>query len=399
MLAMTETPIEQFLPLFAQAGVGVAFLVPTPTGYHKSIMDATAPVRDLLLKSNVHNYQVQHQGPDSKVMIPAHFVNNDSLTNTLASLYRPVTKQGDPRIWFQNLKRYCTPRNLLALIVIRGEIYVFNLSNVRIANSLFRGGLAYNILQEAARHENAIADELLAKIQEIHNCGFLRSITPGDPGVGDTLEHALGIARNNNRAPDYRGIELKSARLTRNGARRATTRQTLFTKVPDFGKTYREIVEAFGKWQTPRGATVERLQLYETFKASRPNAYGLLLDVDENNDQLKILSQGTVARSFVSGWNLQTLRDALLEKHHETFWVKAISETRNGVEYFRYDKVLHTKGPNATLLAPLFAADKITVDLAAHFKPDGAWRDHGILFKMFPQDLSMLVGNPIEYDL
>ena len=72
---------------------------------------------------------------------------------------------------------------------------------------------------------------------------------------------------------------------------------------------------------------------------------------------------------------------------------------RDGREYFRYDKILHTRGPNVTLMASLFEADKITLDLAAHMKSDGSWRDHGILFKMLPDDLHYLVGEPIEYDL
>lgn len=55
MLAMSDTPIDLFIPYFAKAGVPVAFLVPTPTGYEKSIMDATAPVRQLLLDARVHN--------------------------------------------------------------------------------------------------------------------------------------------------------------------------------------------------------------------------------------------------------------------------------------------------------------------------------------------------------
>ena len=95
--------------------------------------------------------------------------------------------------------------------------------------------------------------------------GFIPSITPGDPGVGDTLEYALGIMRNNSRAPDYNGIELKATRLTRHGSTRATTRSTLFTKVPDEGMTYREIVETYGKWQIPRGSMIERLQFIRNF--------------------------------------------------------------------------------------------------------------------------------------
>ena len=54
MLAKTDTPIEQFLPVFGSSGVNVAFLVPTETGYEKSIMDATAPVRELLLNEKIH---------------------------------------------------------------------------------------------------------------------------------------------------------------------------------------------------------------------------------------------------------------------------------------------------------------------------------------------------------
>jgi hypothetical protein len=233
----------------------------------------------------------------------------------------------------------------------------------------------------------------------IHNRGFIPSITPGDPGVGDTLEHALGIERNNSKAPDYKGIELKTTRLTRNGGNRTTTRSTLFTRVPDEGMSYRQIVDAYGKVQVPRGSTEARLQMYETLMCARVNAYDLILEVDVNNDKLNIMHQEERVRKYVSAWYLENLRKALLLKHHETFWVKAQSETRGGIEFFRYDKVLHTKNPNASLLAPLFEANKITVDLAAHYKPDGKWRDHGVLFKMMPDDLPLLLGEPKEYIL
>lgn len=35
---------------------------------------------------------------------------------------------------------------------------------------------------------------------------FFTSITPGDPGVGDTLENALSISRNNSELPDYKAL-------------------------------------------------------------------------------------------------------------------------------------------------------------------------------------------------
>lgn len=129
MLAMSDIPIEQFLPLFANTGASVAFLVPTPTGYEKSIMDATFPVRELLSNSHVHDYESQLQGPAYKVKIKSYFVTHNSLIESYASLYRPVTKKGDPRIWFGNLRQYCSPCNLLAILVINKELYVINLSN------------------------------------------------------------------------------------------------------------------------------------------------------------------------------------------------------------------------------------------------------------------------------
>lgn len=396
---MSDTNIEQFLPIFAKTGVPVAFLVPTPTGFGKSIMDATAPIRELLRNSCVHDYDQQSQGQNNKEIVDTYIVRPDSLIQTDTSLYRPETKKGDPRIWIYNLKPYCQPCNLLALIVIERKIYVFNLSDRRIADSLFSKGFCYNILEEASHKDKLVSEELLNKLHIIHNRGFIPSITPGDPGVGDTLEHALGIERNNSKAPDYKGIELKTTRLTRNGGNRTTTRSTLFTRVPDEGMSYRQIVDAYGKVQVPRGSTEARLQMYETLMCARVNAYDLILEVDVNNDKLNIMHQEERVRKYVSAWYLEKLRKALLLKHHETFWVKAQSETRGGIEFFRYDKVLHTKNPNASLLAPLFEANKITVDLAAHYKPDGKWRAHGVLFKMMPDDLPLLLGEPKEYIL
>ena len=117
MLAMSDINIEKFLPLFADVEISVAFLVPTPTGYDKSIMDAIGSVRELLKDEGIHDYEKQGQGPSAKKMWPSFFVTTNGLIETEASLYRPVTKKGDPRIWFKNLRQYCCPKNLLSLFV------------------------------------------------------------------------------------------------------------------------------------------------------------------------------------------------------------------------------------------------------------------------------------------
>lgn len=398
MLAMSDIQIDGFLPLFSDIGVSVAFLVPTPTGYGKSIMDAIGPVRTLLKDEGIHDYEAQKQGQEAKVMWESYFVLDKGLIETEASLYRPVTKKGDPRIWFKGLRQYCSPCNLLALFIYERKIYVMNLSSKALRDSIEQKGFVFDLLQQVKYSKRSVAMELLGKLKAIHQLGFIPSITSGDPGVGDTLENALGISRNNLRTPDYKGIELKSTRLTRHGSSRAKTRVTLFTRVPDAGLTYREIVETYGKWQIPRGQTTERFQLVETLSTQRVNSYGLSLGVNESRERLEML-HGADCSQYVSSWQMQNLRSTVLLKHHETFWVKAQSIDRGGREYFRYDKVLHTKNPNVSLLEPLFDTGKITLDLAAYFKEDGKWRDHGMLFKMRPDEISLLLGEPVEYDL
>ena len=410
MLAMSDIYIDQFFPVFANAGLPVAFLVPTPTGYDKSIMDAIATVRTLLKETDIHDYYFQEQGPENKARVPSYFVEYNGMVETMASLYRPKTKKGDPRIWFSGLKNYCQPRNLLALTVSRGEIYVFNLSNDLIRNSLFNNGFVADVLQQLSYDQNAIARELLWKIKDIHDQGFLPSITPGDPGVGDTLENALSISRNNSELPDYKGIELKASRLTRTtrrGTRATRDRVNLFSKVPDGGLSYSDIVREFGRWTWNEAKQEERLSIQNTTFFSKVNSFGLILNIDNNNEEVhSCYEDAREHRHMLSYWYLSTLNKKLLEKHKETFWVKAVSDLRGNREWFRYDIIEHTKNPNTSLILPLIETDKIMIDLAGYYKKINKngrdtlnWRDHGMLFKMWPQDLPLLFGEPEIYYL
>lgn len=396
---MTDTPISQFVPLFAETNTSVAFLVPTPTGYEKSIMDATKPLRELLKFAGVHDYDRQGQGQENKVIMEAKFVTPDDIIESKASLYRPITKKGDPRILFSNLKSYCKPCNLLAILIFDKCLYVINLSDKAIQDSLFNHGHVFSFLQLSLSEYASSADELLAKLHEIHQKGFIPSITKGDPGVGDTLEHELGIQRNNSKQPDYKGIELKASRITKNGSKKAVTRSTLFTKVPDGGLSYSQISDKYGKIQIPKGRSEPRKQIYETLSTKKYNAYGLKLVVDYDADRLNLVDDSKPESKIVSYWEMEVLRKTLLTKHHETFWIKAASEIRPDNEYFRYDLAIHTKNPNTLLLAALIDNGEITADLAAHIKPDGTYRDHGLLFKIHPENISDLLSDEKKYIL
>jgi hypothetical protein len=397
-------PVDFLSTLASKAGE-YAFLSPTQTGLNKSIMDATGGVRYFLKGEGIHDYSLQQQGPDAKALVDAYFVKTDGLIKTVASLYRPVTKHGDPRIWFKGLGNYASPRNLLVLVAIHQAIYVINLSDPEIRNSLENDGYVSKILFESRSAREDVKKELLDLIEEIHNKGWLPSITPGDPGVGDTLENALGIHRNNSKNPDYKGIELKSSRLSRHGKERSETRATLFTRVPNGGLSYREIVEKYGKIQIPRGATEARLQLYETFKANHVNAYNLYLNCNEPDErvEMEFAPSGQLGESdsvYVSSWGYEELRDALKQKHPETFWVSAESKDIGGKEYFRYDKILYTHKPNSVIFPSLIADGKVSLDLAAHVDyTTNKWRDHGMLWKIWKKDLPLLISDPESFDL
>lgn len=401
MLREADVPLGPFLEQFARLGLSVAFLVPTRTGYEKSIMDATAPVRELLEEEHFHVFEEQLQGPENKQVLAADFIRPHRMQETTVSLYRPRTKKGDPRIWFSGLKQYCQPYNLLALVIHNDVLYVVNLSDPEIAESFLNKGYVYHLLA-SFKHKSSVVEELLHRLCEIHNEGFLPTITSGDPGVGDTLEHALGINRNNDPTPDYKGIELKATRKTKGGKKRKDTRSNLFAQVPDGGLTYRQILDKYGKWQVPKNSKdgKPRFQLYETFSTLRVNGYGLMLDIDDIADRLYIVhvdEEGN--KTKVSWWDMSHLRQRLLEKHPKTFWIEAESKLIGGVESFLYTTVLYTKNPNASLLTPLIAAGKITLDLTSHRDEDGSYRDHGALFKLKKKDLPLLFADPEEFTL
>jgi len=212
MLRMANTSVEEALKLFNGAGVTTGLLVPTATGYGKSIMDATLSFRDFLHETGMHEYSMQERGV--KEYVPASLVFPDDCIKTKASLYKPKAKpgkEGDPRIWFHKLREYCKPTDLLSVVAHDGELFVFNMSNKDVVQAFgVPGSYPHEILAGCAEVISPTARELLAKLREIHQQGFVQGTSHGDTNVGMTLENLLGISPNASKAPDYKGIELKT---------------------------------------------------------------------------------------------------------------------------------------------------------------------------------------------
>ena len=98
LLGRSDFPVERALELLTRLNLDATLIVPTPNGLDKSILDATEEVRTYLAEKGFHDYSQQRQGPADKVVREAFFVQPGALEATRVSLYRPVTKNGDPRI-------------------------------------------------------------------------------------------------------------------------------------------------------------------------------------------------------------------------------------------------------------------------------------------------------------
>lgn len=339
----------------------------TETGLKKSILDATAPVRAFFKEKNVHDYEAQLQGPEHKRIIDTFILTETAQYRTKTSLYRPVTKNGDPRLWVNKVRdvEFLRANDIFALIAHTGTLYAVNLTNVnivKVCDSPIDTPLK-DLIFEMSHEKNSVSDELLELIRD-RMTDWMPAEILADTGIGRTVESVLGIGMNPSKSPDYKGIELKSHREA------SKVRNTLFTQTPEWAisrlKSGRAIVEEYG--YIPEG--YNHKSLHVTLSANKPNPQGLGLLVQP---QLGLLEADEFAQaasedgSFrkindVAAWQLMNLHERLLTKHRETFWIDAETKKDGGRELFRVNEILHTKNPIPSQFDVLLDQGQITVD-------------------------------------
>lgn len=391
MRQLTELEINR-IKLLTEKSVELCLIEPTGTGLEKSIMDATGSVRSFLKSNKIHDFELQQQGQESKILIDSYFISPDSLIKSVASLYRPNTKNGDPRIWFKGLGSYSNANDILAVISFGRELYVLNITQFDL--SKFIESKISNPLQELVNqinhNSNEVSKELLILLNKIASRGPVPAMLEADTSIGRTLETLLGIDINSSKKPDYKGIELKSFRDKRGN------RKNLFAQVPDWSlskfKSSTEILNAFGY---NRG---DEFKLYCTVSAKVRNSQGLKLKIDNEISQLIENSDKSGAGDFVV-WGLDTLHKRLLEKHNETFWIAADSIILDGKEHFQYKKVEHTKKPIVSQFDILLEQGIITLDHLIKRKPSGSVVEKGPIFKIKPNSLDLLFPPSQSYSL
>jgi len=388
---LTKQEKQQF-ELLTKYRVSFTLIQPTHTGLKKSIMDATGPVRSFLLREGLHDYDNQIQGQDSKVIIDCQIYLEEKVILSRTSLYRPLTKSGDPRIWFYKLASYAKPDDLLAIVNYKNCLRILNITQINIEALLRtdRSSPIKELLIQIDKEEGEIAAELLDLLRKIAERGPILSMVDADTSVGRTLETQLGIDINSSKIPDYKGIELKSFRGKRNN------RKTLFAQVPDWKlskfKSSAQILDSFGYW---RG---DDFKLYCTVSAITMNSQGLSLRINSNIEQLIETSDDSAVNDFAV-WTLDKLHKRLEDKHGETFWVEAESIISDSKEYFQYLKVEHTKGPIISQFDLLLEQGVITLDHLIKRNAKGRVVEKGPLFKIKPSGIGLLFPPSETYAL
>jgi hypothetical protein len=391
MRQLTEIEINR-IKLLTENSVELTLIEPTETGLIKSIMDATGSVRSYLKAKNIHDFEIQKQGQESKVLINSILVKSDEFISSVASLYRPNTKKGDPRIWFKGLGAYSKANDILGIIEYQKVLYVLNITQLNLEALLSIGvtNPLKDLVDEIKHISNEISDELLQLLNKIAQRGLVPAMLNADTAIGRTLEMLLGIDINSSKKPDYKGIELKSYRDKRGN------RKNLFAQVPEWNlskfKSSAEILDNFGY---NRG---EDFKLYCTVSSIVRNSQGLMLKLDNNTRQLLENSDKSNIGDFVV-WGLEILHKRLLEKHNETFWIAADSKIVDGKEFFQYKKVEHTKKPIVSQFDILLEQGIITLDHLIKRKVTGSVVEKGPIFKIKPNSLDLLFPPSQSYNL
>ena len=362
----------------------------TATGLKKGIMDATAPMRTFFLEKGIHNYEEQQQGSQHKQLIKTVILNGIEAKETNTSLYRPVTKKGDPRLWIYGLKNYANADDIYAICILNGQFFAINITSCDVEatfNDAHPTPLK-DLINEFYRVPNTISEELLSFFRKNSEIWFESEVT-ADTGIGRTIESMLGIPQNSRKTPDYKGIELKSHR-----DKRSSNKNVLFAQTPNWElsklKSGREIVALYG-YDCGDGRKTYR----NTVRCNHPNSQGLGLSLELVKELLELKHYGEKIDD-VAVWTLQKLHSRLNDKHHETFWIAVDNEIRNGREYFRYRSIEHTRNPIIPQFDILLDAGIITVDLLLS-RPSG----HGdtYSFKIKKKGMPLLFPESITYNL
>jgi len=221
--------------------------------------------------------------------------------------------------------------------------------------------------------------ELIKRLREIKERGYIKTHRTGNTGVGKTLEDLLGITENNIPGPNAAMIELKSER------KNTSSMLTLFTKSPLPPKANAVLLERFG-YKSARGN--ERKELHTTVNAKEFNTLkgtpGFKIDIQK--DRINLI---TAEKEVVGYWDKETLKNSFERKLPKLLYVKADAKGTGANETFHFNEAWLLSGFDFENFIHLLKEGVIFVDIRIGQYQDGRPHDHGTGFRVFPDKLDL----------
>lgn len=218
-------------------------------------------------------------------------------------------------------------------------------------------------------------EELLALFDEVSKIGYIKTLRPGDTGVGYTFETLLNIRENNDRTADYKGIEIKSYR-SEELKMAGTDKQNLFLQEPvwiDGISTPVQRIREYGYFDDRRS----RYAWYSTVKIN-PNSHGLAFTVSNGEKELR-MTRGSLP---VARYDYDVIDQRLKEKHRETVFIAASAKGTGANEMFHYRTLTYCVNASVKSFIPLVESGHVMLEIRMHVKPDGSARNHGSAFRI-----------------
>lgn len=224
--------------------------------------------------------------------------------------------------------------------------------------------------------------EVVAKLQEIKNRGFIPSLRRGSTGIGYTFETVFGIQENNIPIPDIGGrVEIKTIR------RDSQSLITLFT----FNRgvwhiKQRNLIQNYG-YIDEKG----RYALKNTVFYGKTTSQGISLNVDENKNTIHLIDANT--REILATWDIYVIVGTFMVKLSRLLIVIADRKLEQGREHFHYNEAYLLTNPSPRNFLKAFKSSLIGIDLRMHLKESGIVRNRGTAFRIKEKDLIELYEN------
>ncbi len=218
--------------------------------------------------------------------------------------------------------------------------------------------------------------ELIKRLENLKNKGFIQTLRKGPTGIGHLLENELGLKETNIAIPDIGGrVEVKATR------RNVNSLITLFTFNRGVWQVkQKEIINKYG-YIDEQG----RQALYNIVNKKTPNSQGFYL-VSNPSKHLIILKNKNEIEN-IAEWSTFVIAGKFMTKLDRLLLIFADNKLENGTEFFHFNEAYLLENPTPEKFLEAFEKSELMIDLRMHLKESGGVRNHGTGFRISEKNL------------